>query len=123
MPVGVGKDYFAHIKNVKTELGNEHMEAYVAILAKAPHVAKVHGVNERNIPLGISLQKAVEDAWKAMHGDKLAGWEPDVNTEEVIPDEHLDILLQFAEGLQPEWGGLKRWIDADKVCILLHFVI
>ncbi|KAL6543222.1 hypothetical protein OROHE_010742 [Orobanche hederae] len=38
LPFAVGKDYFEYIKDVKKELEHMHMEPYVAILAKAPHI-------------------------------------------------------------------------------------
>ncbi|KAL6587932.1 hypothetical protein OROMI_000910 [Orobanche minor] len=123
LPFAIGKDYFEYIKDVKKELEHMHMEPYVAMLAKAPHIAKVHGVQNRFVAMGVQFQKAVEDVWKAMHGDKPEGWVPDHNTEEVIPAEHMEHLEQFAEGLLPEWGGLKKWIEADKLVLLCYFDI
>ncbi|KAL6569683.1 hypothetical protein OROMI_014197 [Orobanche minor] len=123
LPFAVGKDYFEYIKDVKKELEHMHMEPYVAILAKAPHIAKVHGVQNRFIAMGVQFQKAVEDVWKAMHGDKSERWVSEHNTEEVIPAEHMEHLEQFAEGLLPEWGGLKKWIEADKLVLLCYFDI
>ncbi|KAL6552815.1 hypothetical protein OROHE_008179 [Orobanche hederae] len=90
---------------------------------KAPHIAKVHGVQNRFVAMGVQFQEAVEDVWKAMHGEKPEGWVPDHNTEEVIPAEHMEHLEQFAEGLLPEWGGLKKWIEAEKLVLLCYFDI
>ncbi|KAL6532106.1 hypothetical protein OROGR_014076 [Orobanche gracilis] len=115
LPFAVGKDYFEYIKDVTKELEHMHMEPYVAILAKDPHIAKVHWVQNRFVAMGVQFQKAVEDVWKAMHGEKPDGWVPDHNTEEVITAEHMEQLEQFADGLLPEWGGLKKWIEAEKV--------
>ncbi|KAL6551298.1 hypothetical protein OROMI_021786 [Orobanche minor] len=70
-----------------------------------------------------TTSKAVEDVWKAMHGEKPEGWVPDHKTEEVIPAEHVEHLEQFAEGLLPEWGGLKKWIEAEKLVLLCYFDI
>ncbi|KAL6528130.1 hypothetical protein OROHE_015080 [Orobanche hederae] len=123
LPFAVDKDYFEYIKDVKKELEHMHMEPYVAILAKAPHNAKVHGVQNRFVAMGVQFQKAVEDVWKAMHGEKPEGWVLDHNTEEVIPAEHMEHLEQFAEGLLPEWGGLKKWIEAEKLVLLCYFDI
>ncbi|KAL6546999.1 hypothetical protein OROMI_022720 [Orobanche minor] len=114
-PFAVGKDYFEYIKDVMKELEHMHMEPYVAILAKDPHIAQVHGAQKRFVAMGVQFQKAVGDVWKAMHGEKPEGWVPDDKTEEVIPAEHMEHLEQFAEGLLPEWGGLKKWIEAEKV--------
>ncbi|KAL6501120.1 hypothetical protein OROHE_025317 [Orobanche hederae] len=108
LPFAVGKDYFEYIKDVTKELEHMHMEPYVAILAKDPHIAKVHGAQKRFVAMGVQFQKAMEDVWKAMHGEKPEGWVPDHKTEEVIPAEHMEHLEQFAEGLLPEWGGLKN---------------
>ncbi|KAL6565690.1 hypothetical protein OROHE_004745 [Orobanche hederae] len=110
LPFAVGKDYFEYIKDVKKELEHMHMEPYVAILAKAPHIAKVHGAQNRFVAMWVQFQ----DVWKVLHGEKPEGWVPDHNTEEVIPAEHMEHLEQFAEGLLPEWGGLKNWIEAEK---------
>ncbi|KAL6506717.1 hypothetical protein OROHE_022549 [Orobanche hederae] len=123
LPFAVGKDYFEYIKDVKKELEHMHTEPYVAILAKAPHIAKVHGVQNRFVAIGVQFQKAVEDVWKAMHGEKPKGCVRDHNTEEVIPAEHMEHLEQFAEGLLPEWGGLKKWIEAEKLVLLCYFDI
>ncbi|KAL6552019.1 hypothetical protein OROGR_008173 [Orobanche gracilis] len=123
LPFAVGKDYFEYIKDVTKELEHMHMEPYVAILAKDPHIAKVHWVQNRFVAMGVQFQKAVEDVWKAMHGEKPEGWVPDHNTEEVIPAEHMEQLEQFAEGLLPEWGGLKKWIEAEKLVLLCYFDI
>ncbi|KAL6549417.1 hypothetical protein OROHE_008534 [Orobanche hederae] len=123
LPFAVGKDYFEYIKDVTKELEHMHMEPYVAILAKDPHITKVHGVQKRFVAMGVQFQKAVEDVWKAMHGEKPEGWVPDHNTEEVIPAEHMEHLEQFAEGLLPEWGGLKKWIEAEKLVLLCYFDI
>ncbi|KAL6532112.1 hypothetical protein OROGR_014082 [Orobanche gracilis] len=114
LPFAVGKDYFEYIKDVTKELEHMHMEPYVAILAKDPHIAKVHWVQNRFVAMGFNF-RAVEDVWKAMHGEKPDGWVLDHNTEEVITAEHMEQLEQFADGLLPEWGGLKKWIEAEKV--------
>lgn len=50
-----------------------------------------------------------------MLSNKPNGWVPHADIEEVVPEVELDHLAQYAEGLLPEWGGLKRWIEADKV--------
>ncbi|KAL6519554.1 hypothetical protein OROHE_017374 [Orobanche hederae] len=121
LPFAVGKDYFEYIKDVKKELEHMHMEPYVAILAKAPHIAKVHGVQNKFVAMWVQFQKAVEGVWKAMHGDKPEEWVPDHNTEEVIPAEHMEHLEQFADGLLREWGGLKKWIEADKLVLLIKW--
>ncbi|KAL6550417.1 hypothetical protein OROMI_020905 [Orobanche minor] len=123
LPFAVGKDYFEYIKDVTKELEHMHMEPYVAILAKDPHIAQVHGAQKRFVAMGVQFQKAVEDVWKAMHGEKPEGWVPDHQTEEVIPVEHMEHLEQFAEGLLPEWGGLKRWIEAEKLVLQCYFDI
>ncbi|KAL6495549.1 hypothetical protein OROGR_030112 [Orobanche gracilis] len=123
LPFAVGKDYFEYIKDVTKELEHMHMEPYVAILAKDPHIAKVHWVQNRFVAMGVQFQKAVDDVWKAMHGEKPEGWVPDHNTEEVITAEHMEQLEQFAEGLLPEWGGLKKWIEAEKLVLLCYFDI
>ncbi|KAL6513483.1 hypothetical protein OROGR_020969 [Orobanche gracilis] len=123
LPFAVGKDYFEYIKDVTKELEHMHMEPYVSILAKDPHIAKVHWVQNRFVAMGVQFQKAVEDVWKAMHGEKPDGWVPDHNTEEVIPAEHMEHLEQFAEGLLPLWGGLKKWIEAEKLVLLCYFYI
>ncbi|KAL6529491.1 hypothetical protein OROGR_015114 [Orobanche gracilis] len=123
LPFAVGKDYFEYIKDVTKELEHMHMEPYVAILAKDPHIAKVHWVQNRFVAMGVQFQKEVEDVWKAIHGEKPEGWVPDHNTEEVIPAEHMEQLEQFAEGLLPEWGGLKKWIEAEKLVLLCYFDI
>ncbi|KAL6583924.1 hypothetical protein OROMI_003213 [Orobanche minor] len=123
LPFAVGKDYFEYIKDVTKELEHMHMEPYVAILAKDPHIAQVHGAQKRFVAMGVQFQKAVEDIWKAMHGEKPEGWVPDHKTEEVIPAEHMEHLEQFAEGLLPEWGGLKKWIEAEKLVLLCYFDI
>ncbi|KAL6537795.1 hypothetical protein OROMI_025438 [Orobanche minor] len=120
LPFAVGKYYFEYIKDVTKELEHVHMEPYVAILAKDPHIEKVHGVQNRFVAMGVQFHKALEDVWKAMHGEKPEGWVPDHNTEEVIPAEHMEHLEQFAEGLLPEWGGLKKWIEAEKVGPMLR---
>ncbi|KAL6551056.1 hypothetical protein OROMI_021544 [Orobanche minor] len=121
LPFAVGKDYFEYIKDVTKELEHMHMEPYVAILAKDPHIAQVHGAQKRFVAMGVQFQKAVEDVWKAMHGEKPEGWVPDHKTEEVIPVEHMEHLEQFAEGLLPEWGGLKKWIEAEKLVLLIKW--
>ncbi|KAL6516754.1 hypothetical protein OROHE_018042 [Orobanche hederae] len=123
LPFAVGKDYFEYIKDFTKELEHMHMEPYVAILAKDPHIAQVHGAQKRFVAMGVQFQKAVEDVWKAMHGEKPEGWVPDHKTEEVIPAEHMEHLEQFAEGLLPEWGGLKKWIEAEKLVLLCYFDI
>ncbi|KAL6529489.1 hypothetical protein OROGR_015112 [Orobanche gracilis] len=123
LPFAVGKDYFQYIKDVIKELEHMHMEPYVAILAKDPHIAKVHWVQNRFVAMGVQFQKVVEDVWKAMHGEKPEGWVPDHNTKEVIPAERMEQLEQFAEGLLPEWGGLKKWIEAEKLVLLCYFDI
>ncbi|KAL6579203.1 hypothetical protein OROMI_009419 [Orobanche minor] len=118
LPFAVGKDYFEYIKDVTKELEHMHMEPYVAILAKDPHIAQVHGAQKRFVAMGVQFQKAVEDVWKAMHGEKPEGWVPDHKTEEVILVEHMEHLEQFAEGLLPEWGGLKKWIEVEKLVLI-----
>ncbi|KAL6529938.1 hypothetical protein OROMI_028583 [Orobanche minor] len=123
LPFAVGKDYFEYIKDVTKELEHMHMEPYVAILAKDPHIAQVHGAQKRFVAMGVQFQKVVEDVWKAMHGEKPEGWVPDHKTEEVIPAEYMEHLEQFAEGLLPEWGGLKKWIEAEKLVLLCYFDI
>ncbi|KAL6584715.1 hypothetical protein OROMI_004004 [Orobanche minor] len=123
LPFAVGKDYFEYIKDVTKELEHMHMEPYVAILSKDPHIAKVHGAQKRFVAMGVQFQKAVEDVRKAMHGEKPVGWVPDHKTEKVIPAEHMEHLEQFAEGLLPEWGGLKKWIEAEKLVLLCYFDI
>lgn len=67
------------------------------------------------------MQTAVDEVWDKLHGQgkEPEGWVPDADEEEIVPDEELDRLAMFAEGLMPEWGGLKKWVDAHKVLLYI----
>lgn len=56
LPYPVGRDYFELIQNTQTMMENEHMDPYVAILAKDPAMAKLKkNINPRSIAISLTF--------------------------------------------------------------------